>query len=371
MSKQELYSQRRARIDAAVACSHMDRIPLMPTSRAYPYVRKGHTMGQAMNDLTLTQQDMKDWILAIQPDMAVSYTSAFAGAGQAMEEMGFSLIEWPGRAGGALGENGVTQIMEMLTMDEDVYDQPSTVLSLLPRFNFALPKAKAYRDSAQQFEKELADEGFPTAYCAIAAAPYDILGLFLRGTLNLMTDIHMYEDEVLEVLEHLLPTVVSFALTQAKESQGRFVYIPLKNGMEGYLSLEQYESFYLPTLSKLCHQLVSHGLTPLVACEGPYTSRLELLRALPERNCVIRLDNADMVKAKAILGKDHCLSGGFYAYDLIHSNPHAISEYLKFLLDTMGRDGGYIFDFGDRLDAAREENLEAMLTTLSDYGSYK
>ena len=370
MTNEELYSLRRGRIDAAVACSHADRIPIMPFARAYPYVRRGHSMGQAMNDTALAQQDMKDWILALQPDMAVSYTASLAGAGAAMSEMGVTLLDWPGRSGGTLGENGTLQIVENPPMDEDAYEDTETVLSLLPRFDTSLPHAAAYRAAAAQFERELRAEGFPTAYCAIAAAPFDVLGLCLRGTLGLMTDIYMYEDEVKEVMELLLPPILENAAAQAAQSEGRFVFVPLKNGMEGYLSLEQYEEFYLPTLVKLCEGLTARGLTPLLSAEGPYTSRLELLRALPAGKCVIRLDNADMPRAKQILGQVHCLSGGFYAYDLVHSTPEAIREYLKSLLDVMAPGGGYIFDFGDRMDSAREENLEAMLQTLQDCGAY-
>lgn len=370
MDNSKFYSLRLSRIDAAVACSHEDRIPLMPFSRAYPYTRCGHSMAQAMNDSFLAQMDMKDWILALQPDMAVSYTAALAGAGPAMEEMGFDLLEWAGREGGTLSENGITQIIEAVRMDEAVYEQFDSLLPLLPSLDFSLPKAKEYRSLACRFEQELATLGYPSAYCAIAAVPYDVLGLVLRSTLGLMTDIYMYEDEVKEALDLLLAPILDFAVRQAEQSNGRFVYVPLKNGMEGYLSLEQYEDFYFPTLKKLCENLISRGLTPLLSCEGPYTSRLELLNELPEKKCVIRLDNADMARAKTVLGKTHCISGGFYAYDLVHSTPDAIRDYLKSLLDTVGVDGGYIFDFGDKLDDAREENLEAMLLTLEDCGRY-
>lgn len=365
-----LYTRRLERIDAAVACSHSDRIPFMPSVRAYPYVRKGHSMGEAMRDLALAQADMKDFVLALEPDMVVSYPAALAGADEAMTEMGVTLLEWPGRSGGALDNNGVTQIIEAPTMEEDDYEELSSLLSLLPHYDFTLPKAKAYRAAARAFEQELAALGFPVAYNAIAAAPFDVLGLCLRGTLGLMTDINLYEDEVQEALALLLPHILGHAVAQAAESQGRFVYIPLKNGMEGYLSLEQYEDLYFPTVKMLCEGLIEKGLTPLLYCEGPYSSRLEILNELPEKNCVIRLDSADMPRAKAVLGRNHCLSGGFYAYDLVHSTPEAIREYLKFLLDTMGDGGGYIFDFGDRLDQARPENLEAMLETLRDRASY-
>ena len=365
-----LYARRLERINAAVACSHSDRIPFMPFARAYPYVRRGHSMGEAMRDLPLAQADLKDFVLALEPDMVVSYTASLAGANDAMTEMGVSLLEWPGRSGGPLDKDGVTQIMEAPTMEEDDYEELSSLLSLLPHYDVTLPKAKAYRAAARAFEQELEALGYPVAYNAIAAAPFDVLGLCLRGTLGLMTDIYMYEDEVCEALELLLPHILDNAVAQAAESKGRFVFVPLKNGMEGYLSLEQYEEFYFPTLNKLCLGLIEKGLTPLLCCEGPYSSRLEILNELPEKNCVIRLDSADMPKAKAVLGKTHCLSGGFYAYDLTHSKPEFIREYLKFLLDTMGEGGGYIFDFGDRLDKAEPENLEAMLETLQDRGSY-
>ena len=107
----------------------------------------------------------------------------------------------------------------------------------------------------------------------------------------------------------------------------------------------------------------------MLYAEGPYNDRMELLSTLP-RGVVFHMDSVDMARAKQVLGKEHCLSGGFYAYDLIHSNPGDIETYLKSLLDTVAVDGGYIFDFGDKLDEAEPRNIETMFRVLRDYGTY-
>ncbi|MDD6158734.1 MAG: uroporphyrinogen decarboxylase family protein [Oscillospiraceae bacterium] len=370
MSAQEEYAARLKRVDAAVALEKGDRVPLMPFARNYPYRRQGHTVAEAMYDAEMAAGDMKRFALDFEPDLLVPYTVSLAGAGQVLEALGLRFLEWPGREGGALKENAAIQIIEQTPLDEDGYeDLAETYLSLLPAFPGEDAAVAAYARRAAEFEREMAALGFPMAFSAATAPAYDVLSICLRGTLGLMMDLYTQEDEVQEALALLCPLTVDFAARQAARWGGRFVYVPLMKGMEGYLGLAQYEEFYFPTLKTLTEGLIARGLTPVLYAEGPYNDRMELLSTLP-RGVVFHMDSVDMARAKQVLGKEHCLSGGFYAYDLIHSNPGDIETYLKSLLDTVAVDGGYIFDFGDKLDEAEPRNIETMFRVLRDYGTY-
>ena len=369
MSTQEQYLERQQRIDAAVAGKKPDRVPLMPFARAYPYVRQGHTMAQAMNDAALAAEDMKRFVLDFEPDLVIPYTASLAGAGPAMEEAGIDYLEWPGHTDGPLKENGITQMIEHPTMDEDDYeDFASNPGAFLPKVLTGSPLSLSYGETAAAFSAEMEELGFPMAFSSATAPAYDVLSM-CRGTLDMMMDLYAADEEVQEALEALCPLTVDFAVKQAQRTAGRFVYVPLMKGMEDYLGFDQYEEFYFPTLKKLTEGLLSQGLTPILYAEGGYNSRLELLSTLPA-GVVFHLDSVNMIEAKKVLGKDHCLSGGFYAYDLTHSDPEHIEMFLKWLLDNVAVDGGYIFDFGDKLDDASPENIETMFTVLREYGKY-
>ena len=369
MTTQELYLARLQRIDAAVACREPDRVPLMPFARAYPYVRQGHSMAEAMNSAALAAEDMKRFVLDFEPDMVISYTASLAGAGPVMEESGIAYLEWPGHTGGPLKENGIMQMIEHPTMGEDDYEElAEDPAAFLPGGVIPSPLSQSYGETAAAFAADMEAQGFPMAFAAATAPAYDVLSM-CRGTLDMMMDLYAQDEEVTAALEALCPLTIDYAVKQAQQNKGRFVYVPMRNGMEDYLGIDLFEEFYFPTLQKLTEGLLSHGLTPILYAEGGYNSRLELLSELPE-GVVFHLDSVNMQEAKKTVGKNHCLSGGFYAYDLVHSDPEHIEMFLKWVLDTVAVDGGYIFDFGDKLDEATPENIETMFRVLREYGKY-
>ena len=56
----------------------------------------------------------------------------------------------------------------------------------------------------------------------------------------------------------------------------------LHRGADGFMSLNQFETFYWPGLKKIILALIDAGLTPFVFFEGDFTSRLEYLTELPK-----------------------------------------------------------------------------------------
>jgi hypothetical protein len=48
-----------------------------------------------------------------------------------------------------------------------------------------------------------------------------------------------------------------------------------------------------------------------------------------------------------------------------------VKAYCKKLIDTCGKDGGYIMDTSALLDEAKPENVKAMFEFTKDYGIYR
>ena len=56
---------------------------------------------------------------------------------------------------------------------------------------------------------------------------------------------------------------------------------------------------------------------------------------------------------------------------LLSGTPDDVREYCKKLLDTVGKDGGFIMDTEVMLDEAKPENLKAMIDFTKEYGIYR
>ena len=137
------------------------------------------------------------------------------------------------------------------------------------------------------------------------------------------------------------------------------------------MSGKQFETFYWPTLRKLAIGLIDQGVVPLLFAEGGYNSRLEIISDLPKGRVIWCFDRTDMKRAKKTVGKNACIMGNV-PISLLHSaTPDAIKAYCRELIDTAGRDGGYIFSTGAGMENAKPKNVKTMINFVKQYGVYQ
>ena len=222
-----------------------------------------------------------------------------------------------------------------------------------------------------QHTKDLMDAGFPMFTCGGLTTAFDALSDSLRGTLGIMMDLIDQPDEVLEAVDQFHQRNLKMVRAQlGMGAPGKFIFIPMHKGFDGFMSPAQYEKFYWPTLKGLVEEIVKLGGTPLVYTEGKYDSRLELLSDLPAGKCVIHIEEADMARAKKILGPKHCISGGFKSSVLKTHTPDRIKDEVKRFLDVVAVDGGYIFDLDYTLADVSDAAVGAMFEAVKTYGKY-
>jgi uroporphyrinogen-III decarboxylase len=195
-----------------------------------------------------------------------------------------------------------------------------------------------------------------------------VISDFLRGMRGTMIDMYRRPDKLIQACEKLLPTQVEAALTAAGAS-GR-VFMPLHRGADGFMSLQQFETFYWPTLKKLILALVEKGLTPCPFFEGDYTTRLEHLRELPRGKVLCHFDATDMPKAKETLRGHLCIMGNVPSSILHVGTAQEVKDYCKKLIDVVGEDGGFILTHGSSIDEANPTNIKAMIDFTKEYGVY-
>ncbi len=159
-------------------------------------------------------------------------------------------------------------------------------------------------------------------------------------------------------------------LSGARSSGNPFVFIPLHKGADGFMSQEQYETFYWPTLKKVILGLIDEGLVPFIFAEGAYDTRLEIVQDIPKGRTIWQFDYTDMARAKEVLGKTACIAGNVPISLLSTGTPDEVKDYCKKLIDVAGKDGGFILASGAVIDTANPENVRTMIEFTREYGVY-
>ena len=78
-----------------------------------------------------------------------------------------------------------------------------------------------------------------------------------------------------------------------------------------------------------------------------------------------------MTLAKEIIGDTTCIMGNVPVGLLLTSAPEKVKEYCKEIIETAGKNGGYIMSAGAVLHEVRTENLQAMFDITREYGLYE
>lgn len=411
---EELYKEREKRIDDAIQLKVPDRVPFAPFLTFFPVKYAGISFEEAMHDYDKLALAVKKVVLDFQPDVCPDVFRILAW-GPTLEILDYKQLVWPGHGG---NPNVTYQFVEGEYMKAEEYDaflsDPSDFLLrvFLPRAYgaleplkmlhplpwawyirmvpyvsvFGIPEvagaleslikagAEAQRmiSKATELTKEMESLGFPRQFVSSANAPFDYIGDYLRGTRGIMLDMYRNPDKLLEAIEKLLPVIIEQATSVTKIAGVNRVFIPIHKGIDGFMSPEQFETFYWPTLKKLMLALIDAGFTPNPFFEGDCTSRLEIIRDIPRGKAVYWFERTDLVKAKEVLGDRVCIEGGVPSSLLITGTPEDVKAYCKKLIDVVGKGGGFIMNGDTGIpDEAKIENVRAMADFTREYGVYR
>ncbi len=409
---EKLYEERQRRVEEAIALRVPDRVPVMSLWGFFPARFTGCTFEQSMYDPDLLMKSSIDTMVAFQPDMCDN-PFPIRYLGPTLQALDFRQLKWPGhgcdpmttyqyvegeymkaeeydaflfdptdfmlrmywpRVFGALAPFRTLPPMHavisyyMGLMSFSAFDSPD-VEAALDALLRAAKEAKRMMSGAVAYAKRTADLGFPQQFGGLTQAPFDTLSDFFRGTRGAMIDLFRCPDKVLAACDKLLPIMLEFGLGAGRRGHRR-IFIPIHKGLDGFMSPEQFETFFWPTLRKLIEGLIEAGLNPFVLWEGDCTSRLETIADIPAGRAVYWFERTDIFRAKEILGKTVCIRGNVPLSTLSTGTPDDVKAYCKKLIDRVGRDGGFIMDASTVLDDAKPENVRAMIEYTKAYGVY-
>lgn len=220
--------------------------------------------------------------------------------------------------------------------------------------------------------QKMTELGWPGAIDYAACAPFDIFNDTLRGFLNTTMDMIEYPDELLAALETStkmqIRTIKSqFAMNPYLKTVAFFIH----NGMDMFMSVEQYKTFYWPGLKACIEAVLEMGGTPHVYLEDKYDDKLDIFaNELPVGKCIFTLINCDLEKAKEKFAGKICISGGVNGTLLQFGTKEEVVADVKRAIDILAPGGGYFLNCDVSLDVAKPENLHALFDTARNYMKY-
>ncbi len=402
-SPEELLRERNKRIEDAIALRQPDRVPFAPFVSFFLARYAGLGFNEAMHDYGKLAGAVRKFMADFQPD-AFSDTFRILGWAPTLEVLDYRQLVWPGHGG---KPDTTYQFVEGEYMRAEEYDafleDPSDFLLRrnLPRAwgalaplerirpltwawytrmtsyvaAFGRPEVaealealvKAGREAgrmmtaAAELTKEMESLGYPRQFVSTTYAPFDYIGDFFRGTRGIMLDMYRNPDKLLKAIDKVTPSLIEQAISVSKGAGANRVFIPLHKGADSFMSLDQFKTFYWPSLKKMMLAIIDAGLTPNPLFEADCTSRLEIIRDIPKAKAVYWFERTDLLKAKEAFGDVVCIEGGVPASLMIGGTPEQVKERARKLIREVGRDGGFIMNGDVGIpDEARPENVRAL-----------
>jgi hypothetical protein len=404
----EALKEREQRLLDAVQLRVPDRVPISMGLGYFPAKFAGTTTWSAYYDFPTWKKAYIDAARYYEPDRLLVVPNL---SGNILEALDARQLRWPGHG---VSHYHTHQFVEAEYMKSEEYDlllndtsdflvrfylprvfgitapagklpPLNLLLNMLPFQTLASPEfvsmlesliriakeAVAWQTETASLTRELVDLGY---FCRNApimlGAPFDAVSDFLRGMRGTMLDMYRVPDKLLRACELMCRIHLENISKLPAVSEFTPAFMALHRGAHGFMSHKQFEVFYWPYLLKVIQALVDKGYTPDVFFEGDYNSRLEYLAQMPKGKVIARFDQIDMVRAKEILGKTVCIAGNVPVSVLQVGTPDDVKAICKRLIDTAGKDGGYILSPASALDEVKPENLKTMVDFTKDYGRY-
>ncbi len=408
-----LHNQRVTRFIKAIKMEEPDRVPVMLPVGSYPAYYAGSSFYNIMYDYNELK---RCWIKFMDDfgDMDTFMGPGLIPSGRIMEALDVKIMKWPGHGIGK--DVTMQQIVEGEYMKADEYDwlmMDPTDYNLrvtLPRTNglfepFAkLPPLRTLFGGANwvgllanpeirkvfQTLMDLSDEfmrhqsaimeisdmararGYPSFFGGIMAqAPYDYFADMQRGTRGIAMDLYRQPDKLLEAIDVQLNLTIERTIKNFPMTNCPVCMMPLHKGDDTFMSDEQFEKFYWPSLRKLFLAMIEEGLVPFPFAEGRYNSRLKQITDTPKSAVVWYFDQTDMAEAKKVLGNVSCIVGNVPSSIVMTGTSRQVKENCRQLIETCAPGGGYILAGGASIDKGNIENLRVMMEAAYDYGTYK
>jgi Uroporphyrinogen decarboxylase (URO-D) len=405
-----MYKERVTRLIDTITLKEPDRVPVVISPAHVPARYSGYTVKEIMYDSGKLVNAWEKYVNDFEHDVLPS--AGLVRCGKALDILDSKTLKWPGHG---LPDNLEPQFVEgehvkgdewgarkkdpsdfqMRTYLPRVYGAAEAFkklppLSLLGGYSggltaFADPDVQAAFKALGESGKAEAEwnmviaeldgkgiaSGLPKFSGSICIAPLDGVGAGLRGTKGTIMDMFKQPERLIEYMEEAVPGSIRGGIALADMSGVPVAFIPMHRGADGFMSEDQFITFYWTYLKRVVLGLIEDGIVPHLFAEGGYNSRLEIIKDLPKGKVIWHFDQTDMIRAKKVLGGRACIMGNVPTSLMITGNKQEVKARCRELIETAGKGGGYILAPGASADQSKIENINALLESAREYGVYK
>ena len=393
---EKLYAERLARYTTAMRNEKPDRIPIRPFVAEFTAMYAGYTCQEVTHDFDKAFLAARkcaadfDWD-AVVANMVFVWTGLtkaislkyYAVPGiEIPPDIAFQYIE-PSQDDAHMRDDEYDALAKDVTgylfdvwlprVAEDVSPkgQPTSLRNNLSFVKGGMAMMNYFQGFGTQIAALKSESGTVSAIAGILKAPFDIIADKLRGYPGLCMDMYRRPEKVLAACEAMAPHLLKVAKMTADPDRNVPVGLWMHRGCVPFVSPEQFEKFYWPTLKWIIEELWKDGIQTLFYAEGEWDPNLKHIAELPERSIVFHVDRSDLFEVHRTLGEKFCLSGGIPNDLLAFGSPDEIRDRCKKVIDGVAGDGGYIMDASAIMqDDTKAENLKAMTDFTREYGVY-
>ncbi|MCF0229126.1 MAG: hypothetical protein HUJ76_05470 [Parasporobacterium sp.] len=402
---------RSIRNKTAISLQEPDRVPFMPSMNNFYALHYGVTIEESMKDARSLIKPLRKFCEDYDPDWVWNPVPFPI---KPMETIGHKQARWPG-AYHNLPANTPYQYVDRSYLSEDDWEDyfrdPSYYImhNVLPEkfgalkglgminpyattgqvilsyMQFANPAVQDSLKALMQTANEVAQfmeggvelimsiikNGYPVYGAAPACCAFDDFADNVRGLMELCMDIITDPEYVDEALEKWSAITIPAAISAAKMAHSEDLFIPLHCGVDNFMSLENYEKHYWPTLKKLIDAAVKADLTPIVFCEGKYDTRLDCITDVPKGKVLYNFENVDYAAVKKIVGPYAAIGAGMRTQTLMNGTPEQVEDEVRRSLDILAPGGGFFMSNSFALDDVPAANMHAWRNALEKYGRYR
>jgi len=382
LEPEELYKQRKERIETTINLKVPDRVPVIFSENEFAWGFANITQLEFMTENEKMMMAYEKLFNTFQQDAAFFQPTLFDPLFTVIPSP--CMIKIPGKD---LPENSPFQLVESEIMTEDDYKYASkrgyfrTLVKLLPKLRPEIPdvqnifteritqSVEDMRGSSSN-KKRFREWGIPFWIGGDMESPFSLLCL-MRSYEKFCLDMYRRRNIVKLTVDKFIPEIVRMAIGGVKASGIPRAQIGLHRESSSTFSLKIFEEIALPMIKKIVELISKENVMTILHCDGDWSPNLEYLTELPKGKCILDLDDStDIFKAKEILGDRMCITGNLHEPMFAFSTPQKVEEYCKKLIDIVGEGGGFILK-GEPPRESKLENIKAMVNTAMTYGIYK
>jgi hypothetical protein len=394
---EKLYQDRLERYTTAMRNEKPDKVPIRPFVAEFTAKYAGYTVQQVTHDYDLAFRAARkcaadfDWD-AVVSNMVYGWTGLteaislkyYAVPGIDLSpDRGFQYIEPQADEDAHMLADEYDALIEdptgflynvwlpRVARDVQPTGEPTSLRNNLSFVKGGMAMWQYFNAFGTQNDLLRRESGTVSALAGILKAPFDIIADKLRGYRGLCMDMFRQPEKVLAACDALRPHLLKVALMTSDPEKKLPVGFWMHRGCVPFLSPDQFEKFYWPTLKQIVLDLWKEGLRTLFYAEGDWDPNLDYVAELPERSIVYHVDRGDIFHVHDKIGHKFCLSGGVPNDLLAFGKPEDVREHCRKVIDGVAGDGGYIMDANAIMqDEPTVENVRAMTEATREYGVY-